>query len=160
MDPTICGLCGEAKLLTPEQQAHKVCPDCFHLPGFFKLPPSTRSLKACRECGGREFVRAVAFERGATGESWGAGSQPYVAPLAVAFRQTVRRKQKAFGVGAPVRAGIEPENVIAQVGWLELLICRACGLVTWHALEPHRIPIGPAFGTELVRADDESGPYR
>lgn len=153
MDPTVCRMCGERKLTLPEQQAYGVCVDCFHLPGFFKLPPNTRLLKPCSECGGREHIRALAFERGAVDGGWG-----YAAPMAVAFRQSVRRG--GFIASEPKAASVAPADVLAPVGFLELLICRACGLVTWHALGPEKIPIGPEYGTELVRADDDGGPYR
>jgi hypothetical protein len=54
---------------------------------------------------------------------------------------------------------VAESDVAEQIGWLELLICRACGLVTWHALEPEKIPIGPEYGTKLVQIEGE-GPYR
>ena len=147
MDPTLCRLCGLPKLTLPEQQAYGVCADCFQLPGFVKLPPNTRALKPCRECGGRELVRALGLERGAI------SGYAYAAPLAVAFRQHVRHAV----FGPPIDAQPDLEE---PVGWLELLICRACGLVTWHALAPQSIPIGPEYATELLRVEDPAGPYR
>ncbi|HEY8144177.1 MAG TPA: hypothetical protein VIG06_15935, partial [Kofleriaceae bacterium] len=80
------------------------------------------------------------------------------APLAVAFR---RRANRAGWSPRARSVAIHDEDLRSAIGWLELLICRACGLVSWHALEPLKIPIGPEYGTELVRADDAGGPpYR
>jgi len=149
-----CRICEEKELATPEEQAGGVCGECQKLPGFFKLPPTSRAFAPCRECGGRELIRAVAFERGAEGSDY---TTAYAAPLAVAFRQSVKR---TFWAMRAVSVGVHEQDVARPVGWLELLICRACGLVIWHALEPHKIPIGPEYGTELVRAGDEGGPYR
>ncbi len=153
MNATICRMCRRPKLTLPEQQEYGVCADCFNLPGFFKLPPSSRKLEPCRECRGRELVRAVAFERGAFGSDY---VTAYAAPLSVAFRQSI----KYSFWGGKASAEVTEEDVVRPVGWLELLICRACGLATWHALEPQKIPIGPEYGTELLEVEDEGGPYR
>jgi hypothetical protein len=148
---TRCPICNAYWLKSDAEKAAGVCRICEKLPGFFRLPPLARALRPCAACDSREFVRAVAFDRGATGDD----ATPYAAPLAVAFRQSVNRT--SLGT-RPVSVGHAVGN---PAGWLELLICRACGLVIWNALEPHRIPIGPEYGTELVRAAEADGPpYR
>ena len=38
-------------------------------------------------------------------------------------------------------------------------VCRSCGFTEWYALDPKTIPIGPAFGTELIVIRAPS-PYR
>ena len=58
-----------------------------------------------------------------------------------------------------MKVGVQESAVPEQIGGLEMLICRACGLTTWYALEPGRIPVGPEFGTEILRVPD-SDPYR
>lgn len=49
-------------------------------------------------------------------------------------------------------APIEPR---LGYGYLELYICRKCGLVEWICNDPERIPIGPGFMTEAIAYDRE-----
>ncbi len=45
------------------------------------------------------------------------------------------------------------------LGLLEAYVCRACGHTELFTREPESIPIGPAYGTELIVAPSD-GTYR
>jgi hypothetical protein len=148
----VCHLCGEDRLRSQRELDQGVCARCREAPGFWSLPPLSRRLRACAGCGGREFIRALAQERASAGIGH---PVPYVSPLGVAFR---RRTTLATFSREP-RVEVNGKDMHEQLGWLEMLICRACGAVSWFAIDPSSIPIGPEFGTELCRVADED-PYR
>jgi hypothetical protein len=148
---TVCRLCQEDRLRSQRELDEEVCVRCREAPGFWQLPPLSRPLRACACCGAREFVRALAQERG----SAGVGPIPTISPLGVAFR---RRTMLAAFTRAP-RVEVAGVDLHEQIGTLEMLICRGCGAVSWFAIDPASIPVGPEFGTELCRVPDE-GPYR
>lgn len=66
-------------------------------------------------------------------------------PLAIAY--AVHRHEPAVNDDAQ------------RYGALVAYVCRACGFTEMYADRPEDIPIGPEFGTELVRASG-GGPYR
>lgn len=147
--PITCRVCHERALASPPEQQTGICERC--APGVPRLPPLTRQLRPCAGCGGHQLVRAIAHERGAEGSDY---VFPYVRPLSVAFRWTGRHRWLS---GTSV--AVAEQNVPDTTGALEMLICRACGLVSWYALAPEQIPIGPEWVTELHDVVTD-GPYR
>ena len=146
-----CRLCGANELEAEDERSEGVCHACQGAQGYWRLPAWNRPIRPCAGCGSREFIRALAMERGARGADY---VHAYAAPMAVAFRRIGQR-----GLLGSMKVGVPETQVAEQISGLEMLICRACGLTTWYALDPAHIPIGPEFGTEILRVPD-SDPYR
>jgi hypothetical protein len=148
----VCRLCARMKLSSDQELASQICVTCRGARGFVELSRMVRPIRPCRDCSGREFVRTQAHERSVKWD--GSSATVYAAPLSIAFRRV------CFGVKSPLpRVEITEDEVHHQTGSFEILICRSCGLTSWYALEPQKIPIGPEFMTELVRVPD-ADPYR
>ena len=96
--------------------------------------PAQRPRTPCARCGGRRIIRA-----------------------------RVRNVSQLGMRSASVTSDVRAEGTVdlsRQRGLLEAYTCRSCGFTEWYALGPEDIPIGPAYGTELIDLDEDGGPYR
>ena len=129
---TTCRACGVA-MAAPTPTG--LCPSCRDELGLHHpSAPAQRPRGPCTRCGGRQIIRAQVRN---------------VSPLGMR--------------SASLTSDVRSEGTVdlsRQRGLLEAYTCRKCGFTEWYALEPEDIPIGPAYGTELIDLDDEGGPYR
>jgi hypothetical protein len=124
-----------------------ICRTCATSFGLLEAPfESPRRRRPCARCGHSVLVEALVRERAAAGA---------VAPLAATFERKLK---------TPILTGEEdveydavPDHA-APRGLFVATICRGCGFTEWYALDPHTIPIGPAYGTRLIEI--EQTPYR
>jgi hypothetical protein len=130
--PTTCRACGAA-LQHPTPTG--LCPTCRDELGLHHpSAPAQRPRTPCARCGGRQLIRSRV------------------------------RDASALGLrSAALTSDVRSEGTVdlsRQRGLLEAYTCRRCGFTEWYAQEPEDIPIGPAYGTELIDLDDDGGPYR
>jgi hypothetical protein len=145
MDHPTCPCC-EKRALTKKHERHRgVCDRCAVGTGLVVRPPELRPPRPCARCRHRTFVRAVLRDRSASGGDYGG---EYVAPLGVSFDTKTKR-------GGDVVA-----NPDAPLGMLVAYVCRSCGFTELYTAGAAVLPIGPRWGTELVEAGPDDGPYR
>ncbi|MCC6999571.1 MAG: hypothetical protein IT370_33505 [Deltaproteobacteria bacterium] len=150
-----CGICGEGIYEPAEQPAgqHESCRANF---GLHALPASRRPARPCDRCGHHQLVRCLVRERGAAGNNYVAS---YVAPLQVTFARKVVTKEAFFSGKKSTEVTNQPAVQGQAVGVLEAYVCRQCGFTEWYTVEPEQLPIGEAYGTELIDVGPTT-PYR
>jgi hypothetical protein len=97
------------------------------------------------------LIRCQVRERATT---IGVDGSQFLSPLAVTFHT-----YRVLSVHTGNPTGRIAPHVNQPAGVLEAYVCRSCGFVDWYAQSPAQIPIGPAFGTELIEVEGQ-GPYR
>ncbi|MCA9674287.1 MAG: hypothetical protein KC464_04520, partial [Myxococcales bacterium] len=111
-----------------------LCEACATNLGFqHATMPAQRPRLPCARCGGRRIIRIRVRQQGGPG---------------------LRSASLTHDVRAEGTVDLDRLR-----GLLEAYTCRRCGFTEWYAQEPEDIPIGPAYGTELIDLDDD-GPYR
>jgi hypothetical protein len=55
--------------------------------------------------------------------------------------------------------GVEGADQDQAYGVLEMYVCTGCGFTEWYCRDPHKIPIGPEYGTEKLDLRTDT-PYR
>jgi hypothetical protein len=141
-----CPAC-HARLLTDAERAVRVCEACAARAGAVPPGPRARPVSPCARCSHDEILRATLHDRAGSDYVW-------IQPIAVAYgydtRHTLWGEVKAL---APTSA--KPH------GTLVAHVCRACGYTELYTTGFADIPVGPQYGTELVRAGtDGDGPFR
>jgi hypothetical protein len=94
------------------------------------------------------FVRVVPRELSASI----ARGIPEAAPMTATLRPDVTTR-------ALLGTSVAYPSIHGGAGQLEMYICRTCGLVEWHCVDPEAIPIGSEYMTEVVDHSPAS-PYR
>jgi hypothetical protein len=129
-------------------------PHCRACGGELAVPTPTGLCATCRDDLGLHHRSAPA-------------QRPRIPCVRCKGRQIIRASVRdASSVGlhsAALTSDVRAEGTVdlsRQRGMLEAYTCRRCGFTEWYAQEPEDIPIGPAYGTELIDLDDEGGPYR
>ena len=135
-----CPICTHGVIDNEAEQATQACDACRTKLGLIPMPPA-RPRGACRQCGGRKFLRAIprehAFKKGAH------VSAPMYLTLAPQGYQ-----------GAMMRTARDLE-VDKGHGLLEVYACFGCGAVTWYCLDVEAIPVHPNFMTQIVEEPQE-----
>lgn len=127
-----CLACG-AELLSTHRTG--LCSTCREDLGLnHPSAPAQRERKPCARCGNRQIIRAQVRDVSALG-------------------------LRSAALTSDVHAA-GTVDMTRPRGLLEAYTCRRCGFTEWYAQQPEDIPIGPAYGTELIDLDDDGGPYR
>lgn len=129
----LCPNCKIVQMTTPAEHSIRMCVRCADTYGVGPMLPPRRPARPCAGCNGLHFIRSVPRELAIRLDG-----QPVASPMTV----TYARQRDDHGA-----APIEPR---AGMGYLELYICRKCGLVEWFCSDPERVPIGPGFLTEAI----------
>lgn len=115
------------------------------------MPDRMRPPRPCGRCNATRFIRAIPREYTADGGDY---SSERVAPMTVTA--AAGQRERLFFGGYDVAT----PNIASQgYGLLEMYICTGCGVVEWYCHDPHRVPIGPEYMTEIVDVTPDS-PYR
>jgi hypothetical protein len=140
-----CDLCQSVEV----KGDYPICGNCRYTAGR-PFPPSRRPLLPCQRCQHTKLVRVVPREYTASNETV---SGRTVAPMTLT--QHPNTIQRAFFKGNTV----ETPDIMSGVGTIEAYVCGKCGFIEWYCQDPEKMPIGPAYNTELVDVSSDS-PYR
>jgi hypothetical protein len=143
-----CTVCLGNPLESDWEQQMKLCMRCADAYGVMPMRPPRRPPRPCAACNSMHFIRAIPREL--TASRRGAEVDRVASPMAVTY-------QHEYQTG-PI-AGPLAIDSRKTYGFLEMYICRKCGLVEWYCNDPENIPLGPQFMTEDVSYEGE-GPYR
>lgn len=135
-----CDVCGEVIF-----GSEALCDSCLKKTGLTRDEPQRREVQPCMRCGGLELIRAKIRERTA-GHIGGETNREDFVPFAVTY--AISEEYKSTLSFRKVPSALPDRE--QPHGRLEAWVCRGCGFVEWYAQSPERIPIGEAFGTELV----------
>ena len=134
-----CTVCLGNPLASDGEQQMKLCHHCADAYGVMPMRPARRPPRPCGHCNSMQFIRAVPRE-----------VSRRASPMAV----TYQHEYQTGPIAGPITI-----DTRKPYGYLEMYICRRCGLVEWYCSDPEHVPIGPQFMTEAVDYGSES-PYR
>lgn len=139
-----CKYCGIATA------TEALCNNCRSQLGLTAGQGVRRALP-CQRCNHPELIRALAREL-----TTGAGElgSRELHPMTVAL---VPVANVGFFTGRA--KGVEQGRFEKLTGVLEMYVCRRCGFTEWYCRDPHNVPIGEEYGTELVTVETDD-PYR
>jgi hypothetical protein len=143
-----CAACGKERIDTTAEYATGLCVQCARQLGLPVRIGDLRPPTPCTRCKHDTFVRAVLRERRVDPGEIGPGFTGEVAPMAVSFGL-----QKHWG-GWAMTADVD-----YGMGVLVAYICQGCGLTELYTAGFQHLPIGPQFGTELVKVGG-TDPFR
>ena len=135
-----CTVCLGNPLATDGEQQMKLCIHCAAAYGVMPMRPARRPPRPCAHCSSMQFIRAIPREL----------TRSIAAPMAATYQHEYQHEP----IAGPL--AVDPRK---PYGYLEMYICRKCGIVEWYCSDPERVPIGPQFMTEAIDYSGE-GPYR
>jgi hypothetical protein len=136
----MCNAC--VKTVDDGELVQGLCASCRRRLGLTReAMPEVGMPEPCRRCGHTEIVQAQ-LRHAAAEES----AQPIAATYPLRHAGGVLGDALAVATEAPI-------------GLLVAHICRRCGATEVFAMSPHKIPIGPEYGTRLVKLAPKT-PYR
>lgn len=150
-DEPRCAACGCPIQATGSQP--RLCAACGAKTGLPRPAPPLRPPSPCARCGHREIVRVQMRERST--RMGGEHNVEVARPLALTWAQS--EEYRALLSFEKVRSATPALD--QPFGLLEAYVCRDCGHTELFARDPGAIPIGPAYGTELLVAPGD-GTYR
>jgi hypothetical protein len=120
-----------------------MCPDCRKRLGLSRdAMPEVGTPEPCGRCGHTEIVQSLLRSAHGNGA---------VQPLGATFPL-----QHLDGIIGEATLGVASRS---PIGLLVAHICRRCGATEIFAMSPQKIPIGPEYGTRLVKLAPKT-PYR
>lgn len=148
--PYHCATCG-TPIAAPDATP-RLCQECGKKTGLPRPAPAVRPPSPCQRCQHRELVRVQMRER--TSADGGETNHELARPFALTWARGEEFKALLSFEKIP---SARPD-LSRPFGLLEAYVCRACGYTEIFARDPQHIPIGPAYGTEIVVAP--GGGYR
>jgi hypothetical protein len=97
------------------------------------------------------FVRVIPRDKTAVYD-YGQTVAGRAEPMALTFVPRPTTSILSTGPAAP-----GPDPAMSR-GRLETYVCMTCGFVEWYCIEPHMIPIGPEYMSDVI--DYTTDPYR
>jgi hypothetical protein len=146
-----CRLCSTGPVSATRSEHFDLCDSCAATLGVMELPPPRRPSRPCNRCEGMRFIRVIPRDKTAVYD-YAHSVAGRAEPMALTF---VPRPNGSIFSTAPADPGPDPAM---SRGRLETYVCATCGFVEWYCIEPHMIPIGPEYMSDVI--DYTSDPYR
>jgi hypothetical protein len=125
-----------------------MCAECHDRHRLPRAYADARPNQPCASCRGTTFVRVRALRER---QDFDEGRRTSVDLLACTF-EIGKRTTFTGRIHSWVDTD-QPRGVISA------FVCRSCGLTELYAHEPHKIPIGPEYATDLIDIAGQQ-PYR